>query len=153
MATDFQMRQIFQKKFYDVIAPKLRQYDGERLKKLAKVKKINTWLFVIAGVVFLFTVFLSVIFSMPIFQLGFVSIIMCIATLAVKSIISKNFENKMKAIIMPAVCSIFGDLRWYGGAYNYEGIFRESKLLVRYTHPNHRSCNKDISRLTFESIC
>lgn len=95
----YQMRCDFYEKFKNEIAPKLRYYEETRKKEKSKTFLV-TFISIILAIIFLF-VFAPLA--------GLFIIIAIVGNVFIR----KFFENKIKYLIMPLVCSCYGNLKWY----------------------------------------
>ncbi len=97
--TYYQMRCDFYEKFKNEISPKLRYYENKRKKERKKAILLTT-----------FSVILAILFFfLAIHLLTFIFI----ASAVISNVyIRKSFEGKIKSLIMPLICSCYGDLQW-----------------------------------------
>ncbi len=54
------------------------------------------------------------------------------AAFGIYMIISKYFENKVKAKVMPVLCECFGNLQWKQGEYPSHRILKDAELINNY---------------------
>lgn len=109
-----QMRDKFYKNFQQEILPQVSKFEDERKNLLKKTILQSIGLF-----------FLSIIFFMiPHFCFWIFGFNFFILSIVIYSFVKKEFENKIKKIIMPSVASCFENLSWKNGgaskAYVYE---------------------------------
>lgn len=129
-----QMRKEFQDAYYKKIVPKLKLLEIERKKILRKNRIISITLLIFSILASLLVAFgfisPSHIYSeailLPFFSFLSVAItfISCLYHYS-----KKEFENKLKEKIMPAVCECFSDLLWYEGMYLDDKLFFSSNLM------------------------
>lgn len=128
----------FIEKYKNVITQRVMLFEDERKKQLSKTKNINI---------------VGIIFSIIVLPLAFRSIqpedieplivtlsVSCIPWLIAKTImenIYSKFETKIKALIMPAICSCFGELVWSQKEYDGFRIIDAASFLPRYSRVDY----------------
>lgn len=125
-----QMQEEFTRKFYREIAQELQKYDNERVSKLKTSLCISTIIILIA------ILFGILKFNARTYSISDGKIIFGLFALAISIFwcTKKEFENKIKTIIMPTVCKCFGNLKWSNGSYRLSTIFSSTKLFDSYDY-------------------
>ena len=123
-----QMREEFTKKFYGEISPEIQKYDKERVSKLKTSLCISTIL-VLIGILFGILKFNARTYTT---SDGKIILGLLVLAITIFWATKKEFENKIKTLIMPTVCKCFGNLRWSCGSYKLSTIFSSTKLFDNY---------------------
>ena len=124
-----QMQAEFSKKFYTSMAPRIQQYEDERVFTL-----------LICLILFVFFVACAV----WIFYTGFkyngglsegkvkLALLFIFTAFGIYWIKKKNFENKVKTRIMPYVCKCFGNLKWQCFYPESTPLIKSSMIINNY---------------------
>ncbi len=123
-----QMREEFTQKFYRKIAPELQKYDKERVNKQEIAVSVSAILILIA-ILIVISDFKNKTISDTNCQFSFWLFSLAIFIFWT---IKKDFERKIKTLIMPTVCKCFGNLKWSCGSYKLSTIFFSTKLFDNY---------------------
>ena len=121
-----QMREEFSKRFYGKIVPYIQNFEQERISHLESVVGISAILIFIPVLIIFSDFKNSSDSSIEIAVLSFSLAIF------IYIIIKKDFERKIKSLIMHAVCKCFGDLKWSCNSYNLSPMFSASELIDDY---------------------
>lgn len=109
--TQLEYRKAFQKAYYNKIIPTVKKFDEERKRKRTLAIGLTILCFVLSALFFfIFPNFEKDSFGADFF--GFLWFVSLVLGFSVYGLIKKDFENKIKARIMPFVCSCFGNLKW-----------------------------------------
>lgn len=120
------MREEFSKRFYGKIVPYIQNFEQERISHLESVVGISAILIFIPVLIIFSDFKNSSDSSIEIAVLSFSLAIF------IYIIIKKDFERKIKSLIMHAVCKCFGDLKWSCNSYNLSPMFSASELIDDY---------------------
>lgn len=112
------IRTNFENKYINNIVPKLSPFEEDRKKTL------NKTIITIIIMVILSIIFLLLSIKWNFMKFGGVLIFFAIV---VYPIAKKNFENKLKKLIMPYVCGCFPDLKWIE---NVDEITRNANMYI-----------------------
>lgn len=127
--TYIQMRNEFQEKFFNEIQPMMRSYEYERLCNLI----LAIFLTILFAILCVFLMFYSGLKIKSEFLGSCVcGIALFLGFLTIKTLpyIKKSFENSVKDVVMPVLCSCFEDLNWLKiFYYEDENLFYDSNLM------------------------
>ncbi len=121
-----QMQEEFSKRFYGKIVPYIQNFEQERISHLESAVGISAILIFIPVLIIFSDFKNSSDSSIEIAVLSFSLAIF------IYIIIKKDFERKIKSLIMHAVCKCFGDLKWSCNSYNLSPMFSASELIDDY---------------------
>ena len=128
----------FIEKYKNVITQRVMLFEDERKKQLSKTKTIN-----IVGIIFSIIVLpLAFRFIQPedieaLIVTLFVSFMPWLIAGTIIGHIFLKFETKIKVLIMPAICSCFGELVWSQKEYDGFRIIDAASFLPRYSRVDY----------------
>lgn len=124
-----QMRNEFSKKFYTCMAPRIQQYEAERVFTLI----ISLILFILLIATAAWITYTGFKYNGGLSE-GMAELVMLLIFIAftVYWINKKNFENKVKTRIMPHVCKCFGNLKWQHEFPEAASLFEPSMIINNY---------------------
>ena len=125
-----QMQEEFTRKFYREIAPEIQKYDKERVSKL-KTSLCSSTILVLIAILFGILKYNARTYTT---SDGKIILFLLFIAISIYCVIQKEFENKIKTLIMPTVCKCFGNLKWSNGSYRLSTIFSSTKLFDSYDY-------------------
>ena len=151
------MRRDFYQKYQHKIVPCVGKHDAERKKKL-KLAIFGSTTTALLGFLVLFSIFkyeLDGDAGEGAFKLA---IFLFVVSYCIWLAIKKEFESKIKAKIMPTICSCFENLIWSESSYKYGQIFSESGVIPSFSGAyyddifmgSHREVNIEIVEGEFD---
>lgn len=131
----YQMRCDFYNKFQNKIRPKILPFEKER--KIKNVLSDFLFTFFILFGIFLVvsTIYMFKDIDNCAIQIGFAVFVFAFV---IKRWIKKEFESKVKNIIMPIVCTCFGELYWdFENYYGNEYLIKDSCVIPSYDNVHY----------------
>ena len=122
------MQDEFTQKFYRKIAPEIKKFEGERISHQETAISISAILIFIP-----ILVILSDLKDIPDSSIE-LTIGSFFLAIFIYRTIKKDFERKIKALIMHIICKCIGDLKWSCNGYNQSTMFSTAELIDSYDH-------------------
>ena len=122
------MQEEFSQKFYGKIVPYIQNFEQERISHLESAIGVSAILIFIP-----ILVILSDLKNIPDSSIE-LTIGSFFLAMFIYRTIKKDFERKIKALIMHIICQCIGNLKWSCNGYNQSIIFSATELIDSYDH-------------------